>query len=153
MSPRKNAEGEIVGASKIARDITEQKRSQEQIATLAREAEHRSKNMLATVRAMIRLSHSHTTEGLEGGNCRAHPGALERPFLVCRNEVDWRRVGSDCHAGACSLFREPQTRVRIDGPSIALDPTVAQTIAVALHELRLMPPSTDVCLRPKAVSS
>ena len=44
VSPVKDAEGKIVGASKIARDITEQKRSQEQIATLAREAEHRSKN-------------------------------------------------------------------------------------------------------------
>ena len=38
VSPVKNAEGKIVGASKIARDITEQKRSQELIATLAREA-------------------------------------------------------------------------------------------------------------------
>jgi PAS domain S-box-containing protein len=40
VSPVKNAEGKIVGASKIARDITGQKRSQEQIATLAMEAEH-----------------------------------------------------------------------------------------------------------------
>jgi PAS domain S-box-containing protein len=48
VSPVKNAEGKVVGASKIARDITEQKRSQEQIAILAHEAEHRSKNLLAT---------------------------------------------------------------------------------------------------------
>ena len=58
VSPVKDAEGKIVGASKIARDITEQKRSQEQIATLAREAEHRSKNLLATVQATVRLSQS-----------------------------------------------------------------------------------------------
>ncbi|HET8666496.1 MAG TPA: PAS domain S-box protein, partial [Terriglobales bacterium] len=38
ISPVKNTEGKIVGASKIARDITEHKRTQEQIATLAREA-------------------------------------------------------------------------------------------------------------------
>jgi two-component system sensor kinase FixL len=38
VSPVKNAEGKIVGASKIARDITEQRRGQEQIVTLAREA-------------------------------------------------------------------------------------------------------------------
>lgn len=44
VSPVRNAEGKVIGASKIARDITEQKRSQEQIATLAREAEHRSRN-------------------------------------------------------------------------------------------------------------
>ena len=65
VSPVRNAEGQIVGASKIARDITEQKRSQEQIATLAREAEHRSKNLLATVQATVRLSQSETPDGLK----------------------------------------------------------------------------------------
>src|ERR1700732_4855314 len=53
------------GASKIARDITEQRRSQEQIATLAREAEHRSKNLLATVQATVHISQSETPEGLK----------------------------------------------------------------------------------------
>ena len=65
VSPVRNAEGQIVGASKIARDITEQKRSQEQIAALAREAEHRSKNLLATVQATVMLSQSETPDGLK----------------------------------------------------------------------------------------
>ena len=64
VSPVKDADGNIVGASKIAKDITEQKRSQEQIATLAREAEHRSKNLLATVQAAVTLSQSETSDGL-----------------------------------------------------------------------------------------
>lgn len=46
VSPLRDASGKIVGASKIARDITEQKRSEAQIAILAREAEHRAKNLL-----------------------------------------------------------------------------------------------------------
>jgi PAS domain S-box-containing protein len=66
VSPVRDAAGKIVGASKIARDITEQRRSQEQIATLAREAEHRSKNLLATVQATVHLSQSETPEGLKG---------------------------------------------------------------------------------------
>jgi PAS domain S-box-containing protein len=65
VSPVRDAEDNIVGASKIARDITGQKRSQEQIATLAREAEHRSKNLLATVQATVHLSQSETPEGLK----------------------------------------------------------------------------------------
>ena len=65
VSPVKDAVGRIVGAAKIARDITEQKRSQEQIATLAQEAEHRSKNLLATVQATVNLSKSNTAEGLK----------------------------------------------------------------------------------------
>ena len=56
VSPVTDAEGNILGASKIARDITERKRSEEQIVTLAREAEHRAKNLLATVQATVNLS-------------------------------------------------------------------------------------------------
>ena len=63
ISPVKNANGEIVGASKIARDVSEQKRTQEQIATLAREAEHRSKNLLASVVATVNLSKSDSFKG------------------------------------------------------------------------------------------
>ena len=135
VSPLKNAEGEIIGASKIARDITQQKRSQEQIATLAREAEHRSKNMLATVRAIIRLSHSHTTEGLK----QAIAGRVQALSNVHSLFVETRWIGAELAAIATQELapysENHRTRVRIDGPSIALDPTVAQTIAVALHEL------------------
>ncbi|MGC2079657.1 MAG: PAS domain S-box protein [Xanthobacteraceae bacterium] len=42
ISPVKNAQGKIIGASKVARDITEHKRREAQIVNLAREAEHRS---------------------------------------------------------------------------------------------------------------
>src|SRR6516165_11276846 len=65
VSPVKNADGKIVGASKIARDITEQKRNQEKIAILAREAEHRSKNLLANVQAMVNLSQGDTSASLK----------------------------------------------------------------------------------------
>src|SRR5207237_1366352 len=44
VSPIKDAGGRIVGAAKIARDITERKRNDDYIATLAQEAEHRTKN-------------------------------------------------------------------------------------------------------------
>ena len=62
VSPVKNAEGKTVGASKIARNITEQKRNQEHISVLAREAEHRSKNVLSNVQAIVNLSQSDTSE-------------------------------------------------------------------------------------------
>jgi PAS domain S-box-containing protein len=42
VSPIKNAQGKIVGAAKIARDITDRKRNDEHITMLAREAEHRT---------------------------------------------------------------------------------------------------------------
>src|SRR5690606_39230649 len=49
VSPVKDAAGRTVGASKIARDITERKRLEEAQRALSREVNHRSKNLLAVV--------------------------------------------------------------------------------------------------------
>ena len=134
-SPVKNAEGQIVGASKIARDITEQKRSQEQIATLAREAEHRSKNLLATVQATVRLSQSETPDGLK----RAIEGRIQSLANVHSLFVQTRWVGADLSTIATqelAPYSEKDRRhVRIDGPPVLLEPDVAQTVAITLHEL------------------
>src|SRR4029077_3420622 len=65
ISPVRNAQGKVIGASKIARDITEHKRSEAQIITLAREAEHRTKNILSTVLATVRLSRADTSDDLK----------------------------------------------------------------------------------------
>ena len=91
VSPVRNAEGQIVGASKIARDITEQKRNHEQIATLAREAEHRSKNLLATVQATVMLSQSETPDGLK----RAIEGRIQALANVHSLFVNTRWIGAD----------------------------------------------------------
>ena len=135
VSPLKNAKGEIIGASKIARDITQQKRSQEQITALAHEAEHRSKNMLATVRAIIHLSQSDTTQGLK----QAIAGRIQALSNVHSLFVDTRWVGAELSAIAAQELAPyaeiDRTRMRIDGPSLSLNPTAAQTMAVVLHEL------------------
>ena len=87
ISPIKNAEGKIVGASKIARDITEQKRAGDQIATLAREAEHRSKNLLANVQAMVNLSQADAVADLK----KAIEGRIR---LRMSTRCLWRAAGS-----------------------------------------------------------
>ena len=134
VSPVKNAEGQIIGASKIARDITEEKRSQEQIATLAREAEHRSKNLLATVQATVRLSQSETPDGLK----RAIEGRIQSLANVHSLFVKTRWIGADLSTIATqelAPYEKNQRRVSIDGPPVLLEPDVAQIIAITLHEL------------------
>lgn len=59
------ATGEVIGASKTARDVTERKRRDEQIIALAQEAEHQSKNLLATVQATVRLTQADTPADLK----------------------------------------------------------------------------------------
>jgi PAS domain S-box-containing protein len=135
VSPVRDAEGKIVGASKIARDITEQRRSQEQIATLAREAEHRSKNLLATVQAAVHLSQSETPEGLK----RAIEGRIQALANVHSLFVKSRWIGAELSTIAkqelTPYMQKNETRVSIEGPEVLLEPNSAQAIAVTLHEL------------------
>src|SRR5262249_6865691 len=62
INPLKDATDRVIGAINCFQDITEQKQSAKQISTLGQEAEHRVKNILATVQATINLSHSDTVE-------------------------------------------------------------------------------------------
>ena len=135
VSPVKDDDGKIVGASKIARDITEQKRNRELISTLAQEAEHRSKNLLSIVQAAIHLSNSDTPEGMKK--------IIEGRILALANVhslfAKSRWIGADLSTIATQELAPyvgmKQKRVHIDGPPVLLEPDAAQAIAVTLHEL------------------
>jgi PAS domain S-box-containing protein len=134
VSPVRNAEGKIVGASKIARDITEQKRSQEKISALAREAEHRSKNMLANVQAVVNLSQASAPEELK----KAIEGRIKALANVHSLFVQTRWIGAELStivSQELAPYSSRENRVRIDGPQMLLEPAAAQAVAVSLHEL------------------
>ncbi|WP_456798604.1 PAS domain S-box protein [Bradyrhizobium sp. USDA 4473] len=135
VSPVKDAHGNIVGASKIARDITAQKQAQEQIGILAREAEHRSKNILSNVQAIINLSQSDTSEGLK----EVISGRIQAMANVHSLFVETRWIGAEVSAIAkqelAPYLDEHGAQVRMDGLQTVLEPTAAQAIAVVLHEL------------------
>jgi PAS domain S-box-containing protein len=134
-SPMRDANGKVVGASKIARDITERKRSEAQISALAREAEHRAKNMLANVKAVVHLSQADTPDGLK----QAIEGRIEALANVHSLFVQsrWRgaELGNLVKQEMSPYRKDEGQRARIDGPVVILKPDVAQAIAVALHEL------------------
>lgn len=134
VSPVRNAEGKIVGASKIARDITEQKRSQEKISALAREAEHRSKNMLANVQAVVNLSQASAPEELK----KSIEGRIKALANVHSLFVQTRWIGAELStivSQELAPYSSRENRVRIDGPQMLLEPAAAQAVAVSLHEL------------------
>lgn len=138
VSPIKDSNGKIVGASKIARDISQQKRDQELIATLAREAEHRSKNLLSTALATVNLSQANSAEDLK----QVIVGRIGALSNVCSLFVESRWLGAELSAVVAQelapyseTFGKFAKRVIIDGPPTLLEPSVAQAIAITLHEL------------------
>jgi PAS domain S-box-containing protein len=131
----KDSGGNIVGAVNCFQDITERKRNDEHIATLAREAVHRTKNILATVQATVNLSRSDTADGLK----RAIEGRIQALAKLHDLFVKSHWSGavlSSIAAQELAPYRgEGLARVRIDGPHVLLAPNAAQAIAVTLHEL------------------
>ena len=56
VSPVKDLNGKVIGASKIARNITERKQAQARQEVLTRELHHRTKNLFAVVQAVVSRS-------------------------------------------------------------------------------------------------
>jgi PAS domain S-box-containing protein len=135
VSPVTDETGKIVGASKIARDITEQKRREEQINLLAREADHRTKNLLALAQAAVHLAHGDTPADLKA----AIEGRLQALANAHMLLAQSRWAGADLHklvTEELSPYRRAgEMRAQIDGPSLMLTPESAQAMALALHEL------------------
>jgi PAS domain S-box-containing protein len=134
VSPIRNAKGVVVGASKIARDVTERKKTEGLVAILAREAEHRAKNMLAVVQAMVRLSQSDTPDGLK----QVLEGRIRALANVHTLFVQSRWAGAELR----KLVEEELTpygrvgeRASIAGPAVLLTQDAAQTLALTMHEL------------------
>ncbi len=135
VSPIRNLDGQIVGACSVTRDITERKRSENRVAMLAREAEHRMKNVLQAVQTVVQLSQAQTPEQLKGvieGRIQALANA--HGLLA---EARW--VGTDLTKLAkqelAPYLQQERPLARIEGPYIPLLPSVAQAIAMILHEL------------------
>jgi PAS domain S-box-containing protein len=135
VSPVKDAQNKVIGASKIARDISERRRSEEQIRILAREAEHRAKNILATVQATVHLSQSDTVEGLK----EAIEGRIQALSNVHRLFVETRWRGAEIQKMVrdelAAYSQGSESRVQFEGPILLLEPSAAQAIAVMIHEL------------------
>jgi PAS domain S-box-containing protein len=135
ISPLKDADGRIIGASKIARDITERKRAQEQQKLLVNEMQHRIKNSLATVQAIATQTLNQHAEERDAFIARLH--ALGNAHDLLTSET-WQRAPLRAIVmRVLEPFQEKlNERITIDGPDdLWLDSTKSVAVAMALHEL------------------
>jgi len=127
--------GKVMRISGVTMDITERKDAEERQALLAREVDHRAKNAMAIVQSIVRLTkadsiseYGSVIEGRIKALSRAHAllsdsrwQGAEMAKLVEEELAPYRSGHAD--------------RIRISGPKVVLEPTTAQTLALALHEL------------------
>jgi PAS domain S-box-containing protein len=136
VSPLRNAGGEIVGASKIARDITELRRAHEQQKLLLNEMKHRVRNTLTTVQAIASQTlRSATDSDRAAFLARLRALASAHDLLTLER---WNRAPvDDVVSGALAAFQGSYgVRLRIAGSgNISLDAHRSMLLAMTLHEL------------------
>ena len=131
-TPLRGAAGELLGAVNMLVDITTRKQAEERMMLLTGEVDHRANNLLAVIQAMLRLTKADTAEEFQAafqGRLRALAN-VQRLFSVSR----WTG------ASIQSIVREElrpygSARVSMTGVDVRLPATLAQAIAVAVHEL------------------
>lgn len=135
ISPILSKSGQIIGASKIARNISERKETEQRIQALMREVNHRVKNQFAVILSMVRETgkHAHTPAQFES-RFRERIMALSRSqdLLV---SGDWRgAMLSELVESQVEPFAD-LGNVSLSGPDLHLQHNAVQYLGMAFHEL------------------
>ena len=131
----KDSDGNIVGAVNCFQDITDRKQAEEREKILAREVDHRAKNLLAIVQATVQLTHADSVKDFKaaiGGRLQALSNVHT---LLAQTRWAGARLRSLVTDELAPYNLEGVPRAHIDGPEVVLEPNSAQAIAVVLHEL------------------
>jgi PAS domain S-box-containing protein len=146
ISPIMNADGRIIGASKIARDITESKRALETHALLLGEMRHRISNLFSITNALVGMSARSARTPQEMAAAlqerlvalsRAH--GLTRPSLI---NTETNVGGQTMLSGLIRLIFAPFTaeasnpeRLILTGCDLPISERAITNVALVLHEL------------------
>jgi PAS domain S-box-containing protein len=131
VSPIKDRNGRVVGASKIARDITERRQAEATTTLLLNEMKHRVRNTLATVQGLAHQSFRGSAAELSvfGARLNALAGAHDTMTK------EWDRAPLlDILDRALSPFAKERFRIE-GGKGVFLDAGNALSLTMALHEL------------------
>jgi two-component sensor histidine kinase/CheY-like chemotaxis protein len=125
--------GRVVRVSGVTVDITERKRAEERQNLLTREVDHRAKNALALAQSIVRLTRAQdmsayvrAVEGRISALARIHT-------ILSLSSWQGAKIKRLVDEELTPYFVTGQIKVR--GSEIQLEPTTAQTLALAFHEL------------------
>jgi two-component sensor histidine kinase/HAMP domain-containing protein len=131
----KDASGRISRVRGVTMDITERKEAEDQQSLLIREVDHRTKNALSVVHAIVSLTRAEDIKQFSAA-VEGRIAALARAHSLL-SDSRWRgaKIAELIH-GELAPYRTPNpARVRISGKGLSLHPSAVQALALAVHEL------------------
>jgi PAS domain S-box-containing protein len=146
VSPVKDPEGRIIGASKIARDISERRLAEQQQRLLLREMDHRIKNLFALAGGVVSLSARSATTAKELASAvrdRLMALAQAHALTLSVTSEGGRRIeqSTTLHVLIRTMLSPYEgrsdghgARFTISGPDIRLAGGLVTSFALLLHE-------------------
>ncbi|WP_165842906.1 PAS domain-containing protein [Phenylobacterium deserti] len=133
-APLIDGAGETIGLVGTTSDMTDRRRAAERERLLAREVDHRAKNLLAVVQSVVRLTReTEVTAFAEAVTGRIHSLARAHSLLAAS-----RWEGADLRTmirEELEPFVDKVREVSSEGPALRLTPEAAQILALVIHEL------------------
>ena len=138
ISPVKDASGKIIAASTVAREFTERRRVEDHRNLLLAELDHRVKNTLMVISALVAQSARQTSSPTElAATIEGRIQALSRVHNLLNLHQHTHAELREIVAGELSAFGSgSEDRIRIeDQARICLTAKATQSLAMAMHEL------------------
>lgn len=139
-SPLLDASGNVRGSVAAFIDITDRKRAEAREHLLSREVDHRAKNVLAVVQAIVQLTQADNMPAFR----RLVAGRIQSLARTHTLLAESRWEGVDLHRlvidelAPIALNEAGQidaVHFHVDGPAVWLKPSAAQALAIVVHEL------------------
>lgn len=143
ISPIRDTDGTIVGASKIARDVSSRKREEERQRMILGEMHHRVKNLFALTSGLITMASKSAASPAElAASMRERLAALAAAHDLTMTSLD----GPQEHAQGTTLHQllekvvapyqdESRQRISVAGPDFPVAQTHTTKMALLFHEL------------------
>jgi PAS domain S-box-containing protein len=144
VSPIMDTDGRVIGASKIARDITERRKAREQRELVLREMDHRIRNLFTLAGSVVTLStRSADTPKELTSIIRDRLDALARAHALTLPKRSDGSVQAEQPTTMQTLIRTivapyeekgAPPRIEINGPDVPVSASLATGLALLLHE-------------------
>lgn len=129
------SEGRITRAGGVTFDITDRKEAEDRQVLLVREVDHRARNALAVAQSIVGLTRAATIDAYITA-VQGRIAALARTHTLLAESrwegADFRKLLEEEMAPFCG---DKSERVSITGPAVSLNPAIAQSLALVVHEL------------------
>jgi two-component sensor histidine kinase/PAS domain-containing protein len=131
----RDSAGRVSHIRGITMDITERKEAEDRQSLLVREVDHRTRNALAVVHAIVSLTRadditqfSAAVEGRIQALARAHG-------LLSDSRWHGAKIADLIQSALAPFCTTDPGRIQISGQSLALHPSAVQALALTIHEL------------------